>query len=166
MRTLLLGALAALGACGAAFAQDADAPPPREPIAPYTISDANAGASPITDPAVFQAFHGKDGVDRIVDSLMVSAHTDPRISDIFHATDFDRLSRLLKEQVCYILGGPCHYTGRDMKTAHADQGLQVRDFNALVEDLQAAMRQEGVPFWAQDKLLAKLAPMKRTTVTR
>jgi hemoglobin len=53
-----------------------------------------------------------------------------------------------------------------MRAAHADQGLQVRDFDALVEDLQAAMAKEGVPFWAQNRLLAKLAPMKRVIVTR
>jgi hemoglobin len=137
-----------------------------QPVPPYTMSDANAGTTPIEGHAVFDAFHGRDGVGRIVDSLIVSYHTDPRLSDIFHAADFERLSRLLKEQFCYILGGPCHYTGRDMRTAHADQGLQVRDFDALVEDLQAAMDKEHVPFWAQNRLLAKLAPMKRMVVTR
>ena len=112
------------------------------------------------------AFHGKDGVDRIVASLIVSYHTDPRLTDIFHAADFPRLERLLSEQFCYVLGGPCHYTGRDMRSAHHDQGLQTRDFDALVEDLQAAMDKEHVPFWAQNRLLAKLAPMKRLVVTR
>jgi hemoglobin len=147
----------ALGA--SASAQD-------EQIAPYTVSDANAGTSPITDPSVFAAFHGKAGVDRIVARLKVSYRTDPRLADIFRAADLDRLTRLLSEQICYILGGPCHYTGRDMKSVHADQGLQTRDFDALVEDLQAAMDKEQVPFWAQNRLLAKLAPMKRVVVTR
>jgi hypothetical protein len=48
-----------------------------EQIAPYAVSDANAGTSPITDPSVFAAFHGQAGVDRIVASLIVSYHTDP-----------------------------------------------------------------------------------------
>jgi hemoglobin len=137
-----------------------------QPVDPYVVSDANAGAGPITDPAVFRAFHGKEGVDRIVASLIVFHHTDPRLTDIFHAADFKRLQRLLGEQFCYILGGPCHYRGRDMATAHKDMGLQVRDFDALVEDLRTAMDKEHVPNWAQNKLLAKLAPMKRAVVTR
>ncbi len=53
-----------------------------------------------------------------------------------------------------------------MKTSHKDMGLQDADFNALVENLQKAMDQEGVPFRAQNRLLAKLAPMQRSVVTR
>jgi hemoglobin len=34
-------------------------------------------------------------------------------------------------------------------------------FNALVEDLQKAMDKNDVPFHAQNRLLAKLAPMYR-----
>ena len=160
--TLRLAAAAALTLLSIAGA----APAEEQPVASYAVSDANAGARPITDPAVLNAFHGQAGVERIVDSLIVSYHSDPRLSDIFHAADFERLHRLLVEQFCYILGGPCHYTGRDMRSAHADQGLQTRDFDALVEDLQAAMDKEGGPFWAQNRLLAKLAPMKRAVVTR
>jgi len=53
-----------------------------------------------------------------------------------------------------------------MKTAHKDMGLQQADFNAVVEDLQWAMDREHVPTWAQNRLLAKLAPMERMVVTR
>ena len=44
--------------------------------------------------------------------------------------------------------------------------MQTADMGALVENLQAAMRKEGVPFGAQNRFLAKLAPMKRDTVER
>jgi hemoglobin len=155
-----------------AFADDAATPPaasapadaaPSEAAAP---SDANAGTTPIPGDGVYKAFHGKDGIDRVTHTLVGLYKTDPRIKDIFAATDTDRLSKLLAEQVCYIVGGPCHYSGRDMKTAHADMGVQTADFDALVEDLQKAMDAEHVPFWAQNKLLAKLAPMERMVVTR
>jgi hemoglobin len=35
-----------------------------------------------------------------------------------------------------------------------------------VENLQIAMQREKVPFFAQNRFLAKLAPMKRKTVVR
>ena len=38
--------------------------------------------------------------------------------------------------------------------------------NALVENLQQAMHEQGVPFGAQNRFLAKLAPMTRSVVTR
>jgi hemoglobin len=99
-------------------------------------------------------------IDDFVDRLIV----DRRIAEIFKAQDIVRLRRTLKEQFCYILNGGCAYTGRTMAAAHKDMGIQTADFNALVEDLQAAMRKEKIAFRAQNRMLAKLAPMHRTTV--
>ena len=137
-----------------------------EPVAPYAVSDANAGTAPVQGDSLYKALHEKAGIDRIVDGLLARNRSDPRISDIFKAADFERLKRVLAEDICYISGGPCHYTGRDMKTAHADMGVQTTDFDALVENLQLAMDKEGVGFHAQNRLLAKLAPMRAQVVTR
>ena len=53
-----------------------------------------------------------------------------------------------------------------MKTVHHDMGLRNADFNALAEDLQQAMDKNGVPSRAQNKLLAKLAPMEHDIVSK
>lgn len=135
--------------------------PGEEPVEPYAQSNANAGARPFADEGTWQAFHGAAGVDRLVEDFVARNRADPRISDIFKNQDFVRLRRTLKEQFCYILGGGCTYTGRDMKAAHKDMGLQPADMGALVENLQKAMNKEGVPFSAQNRFLAKLAPIKR-----
>ena len=140
--------------------------PNEEAVEPYAQSNANAGATPFADKAMWEAFHGQAGVDRIVDELVDRSVADPRISEIFKAHDLVRLRRTLKEQFCYILNGGCAYTGRDMKTTHKDLGVQNADFNALVEHLQVAMDREKIPFRIQNRFLAKLAPMQRTTVER
>ena len=142
------------------------APMEEEPVAPYTQSDANAGAASFADDRLWRAFHGSEGVARIVDDMVARNQTDPRISDIFKNQDVVRLRRTLKEQFCYILGGGCSYTGRDMRAAHKNMGIQRADMTALVENLQAAMRAEHVGFAAQNRLLAKLAPMYRQVVER
>ncbi len=144
----------------------AQVPAGEQPVDPYTQSNANAGATPVEGEATLKAFHGRAGIDRIVDDLVDRAVADRRISDIFQNQDLVRLRRTLKEQLCFLLGGGCAYSGRDMTSAHADMGIRRSDFNALVEDLQLAMDKEGVPFRAQNRLLAKLAPMERHTVTR
>lgn len=141
-------------------------PPGEEPVASYSQSDANAGARPFANDRLWQAFHGSAGVSRIVDDLVARNQKDSRISDIFRNQDMVRLRRTLKEQFCYLLGGGCTYTGRDMKTAHKDMGIQRADMAALVENLQAAMRAEHVAFAAQNRLLSKLAPMHRAVVER
>lgn len=142
-------------------------PPPGElPVDPYEMSNANAGAEPYEGEVLFAAFKGEAGISRIVDDLVERSVADPRIGEILAASDLVRLRRTLKEQFCYILNGPCDYTGRDMASSHKDHGITNREFNALVENLQHAMNKEGVPFRAQNKLLAKLAPMQRDVVTR
>lgn len=140
--------------------------PDEEAVDPYVQSDANAGARPFSGDAMWKAFHGQAGVDRIVDETVDRSLADPRIKDIFEAHDMVRLRRTLKEQFCYILGGGCAYTGRDMKSTHKDLGVQNADFNALVEHLQIAMDREKIGFRDQNRFLAKLAPMQRDAVER
>lgn len=160
----LVAALAAVAL--PAMAQDPAHMPGEEAVDPYVVADANAGAAPFGDAVLFETFRGTEGVGRIVDRMFVLAVADARIAGIFAATDMVRLRRTLKEQFCHLLGGGCAYTGRSMKDAHADIGLQPADMGALVEHLQTAMAEEGVPFRAQNRFLAKLAPMRRDVVTR
>lgn len=135
--------------------------PGEEPVDPYTQSPANAGATPFTGDGMWTVFHGEAGVARIVDDLVARSQADPRITEVFKGQDMVRLRRTLKEQFCFILGGGCTYTGRNMKDAHKNLGIQTADMGALVENLQLAMDKERVPFLAQNRFLAKLAPMKR-----
>jgi len=136
------------------------------PVDPYEIKDENAGATPVNNDKLFDAFNGEAGIERIVDHFIAGLKTDPRVEKIFIASDFVRLRRTLIEQFCYLAGGPCKYTGRDMASVHADHGITTREFGAAVEILQDAMDKEGVPFHVQNKFLAKLAPMHREIVTR
>jgi hemoglobin len=141
-------------------------PAGEEPVAPYAHADANAGAAPFEGTAMWQAFGGEAGVHAIVDDLVAHNVADPRIADIFKSRDLVRLRRTLYEQFCYLLNGGCTYSGQTMAAAHKDMGIQQADMAALVENLQAAMRRAHVPFSAQNRLLAKLAPMHRSIVAR
>lgn len=136
------------------------------PVDPYTQSNANAGATPYDSAALVADFGGRDGIRRIAARTVELSEADPRIAAIFAAHDMVRLKRTLDEQFCYLLGAGCDYTGRDMRTVHADMGVTKADLNALVENLQAAMREADVPFAAQNRLLAKLVPMSKDVVER
>lgn len=136
------------------------------PVDPYDQSNANADARAFQGDRMAAAFNGQDGIRRIAVRTVELSETDPRIAEIFAAHDMVRLKRTLFEQFCFILNAGCDYTGRDMRTAHADMGVQMADMNALVENLQQAMREEGVPFAAQNRFLAKLAPMSGKVITR
>lgn len=136
------------------------------PVDPYPQSNTNAGAAPYNSARLVMDFGGREGIRKIAERTVELSEADPRIAPIFVSHDMVRLKRTLSEQFCYLLGAGCDYTGRDMRTVHAAMGLTKADLNALVENLQAAMREVGVPFAAQNRLLAKLAPMSAEVVTR
>jgi len=136
------------------------------PVAPYVQSDSNAGATPFTGDAMARAFGGQAGIRRMTNDFVAISIADPRIKPIFAATDLIRFRRTLYEQFCYLLGAGCHYSGRDMVEAHKQLGIMTREMNALVEDLQRAMRQNHVAFAAQNRFLSKLAPMSKDVIRR
>ncbi len=135
-------------------------------VDPYAQRNANAGAKPFASLGMADQFGGQSGIRELTDRLVELSLIDPRVSDIFKGHDLVRFRRVLFEQFCYILAAGCNYSGRDMRLAHADMGLQRKDLNALVENLQLAMKERRIPFAAQNKLLAKLAPMDKAVLQK
>jgi len=150
----------------AAPAAAPNAMPGEEVVDPYVVDNRNAGATPFTGNGMSAAFHGQEGIRRIVDRMVDINFADPVIGEIFANQDKVRLKRTLFEQFCYILNAGCSYTGRDMATAHKDMGVQKADMNRLVEVLQSAMSAEGVEFQAQNRFLSKLAPMRHDVLQK
>ena len=136
------------------------------PVDPYEQSDINAGAAPFGGTDMAEEFGGRAGVRRIADRFSDLSFADPRVAAIFEGHDEVRFRRTIFEQFCYILNAGCNYTGRDMRSAHEGLGTRKPEMNAIVENLQIAMREEGVGFAAQNRFLAKLAPMSGTIVER
>ncbi|WP_244850632.1 group 1 truncated hemoglobin [Caballeronia sp. SL2Y3] len=118
------------------------------------------------DDTLYRQFGEQAGLTRIVDDLYDNVLADPRTAPYFENAPIKRIKTKLVEQFCVLLGGPCEYTGRPMRRTHEGQNIDRAAFDALVEDLQAAMDKNGVPFRAQNKLLAKLAPMYRDVQDR
>ncbi len=114
---------------------------------------------------VYKQFGEEAGLVALMDDFMVELLADKRTRPFFENADQAMIKKHLVEQFCVILGGPCNYTGRDMKSSHANLGVDRGAFNALVEDLQIAMNKRKIPFRAQNKLLATLAPMHREIET-
>ena len=126
---------------------------------PADTSSARAGDTPAKK-SLFDRLGGKPAIEAVVEKFVGRTTTDPRIKHRFHNTDPGELKRLLAEFVCQATGGPCRYTGRDMKTAHAGMDLVEDEFNAVVEDLVAALDELHVPEAEKGEILAALGPLK------
>jgi len=113
----------------------------------------------------------KKGITAVVDDFVGRCAGDSRINGFFKATAADpkRLAKFkmnLVDQICQASGGPCKYTGKSMKEAHAGMGVSTADFNALVEDLVAALDKFKVAEADKNTLLGVLGPMKGDIVEK
>ena len=113
-----------------------------------------------SDDTLYQALGGDAGIKLLADEFVFRLVSDTRIAHHFKNTDLDRFEQKLAEQFCVLSGGPCTYTGDSMEEVHKGLAISKADFNALVEDLQIAMENLQLPVPAQNRLLARLAPMR------
>lgn len=127
---------------------------------------ASTSLTPVADDSLYQALGGRAGIERIVEGMLINISDNPQIVGHFVDTDIDRLNEKLVEQFCVESGGPCEYTGDSMRDSHAGLNLTEADFNALVEDLLDAMQDLDVPVTAQNRLVARLAPMRSDIIYR
>lgn len=125
---------------------------------------ASAAALAQTAPAgdgLYRAWGGQAGIRAVMDDFVPRLAADPRTAGFFKGVDLEQLTARLTDQLCEQAGGPCRYTGKSMQQVHEGLGIHRRDFNALVEILQQSMEARGIPFGAQNAMLARLAPMHR-----
>jgi hemoglobin len=119
-----------------------------------------------TNDSLYRALGEQAGITRIVEGMLLNIARDQRIVRHFENIDIVRLRDKLVEQLCVEAGGPCTYTGDSMEDSHKGQNLTRSEFNALVENLQDAMDAEGIATPEQNRLLARLAPMRGQVIER
>ena len=110
--------------------------------------------------SLYERLGGKEAITAVVDDFVANVAADNRINGFFAKTNIPRLKANLVDQICQATGGPCTYTGRDMKTAHKGMGITDADFNALVQDLQKSLNKFKVPDKEQGELLSILGSLK------
>lgn len=129
------------------------------PLMLLLLLSACAQQPPKND-SLYRDLGERAGITRIVEGMLLKIARDERIVERFRNIDIQRLRDKLIEQFCVEAGGPCVYTGDTMAESHKGQNVSRSDFNALVEDLIAAMDEQGISVPVQNRLIARLAPMR------
>ncbi|MGH2603442.1 MAG: group I truncated hemoglobin, partial [Dehalococcoidia bacterium] len=80
-------------------------------------------------------------VDDFIDRLLVNdvLNANPRIKEARDRVPKAGLKYRVTELVCQVTGGPCHYTGRPMKQAHAHLNISGREWEAMVADFRVTL---------------------------
>jgi hemoglobin len=99
-------------------------------------------------------------IQAVVDDFVANVAADTSINKRFAQTDIPRLKKNLVDQICQATGGPCTYTGLDMKTAHKDMKITDAEFDALVGDLVKSLDKFNVAEKEKTELLTALGSMR------
>lgn len=134
---------------------------------PAAETDSSAAAA--APKSLHDRLGGTAAIAAVVDAFVANVAADARINARFARVAGDtaamrQFKQHLVDQICAGTGGPCTYTGRDMKAAHQGMGISSADFDALVEDLVKALDGAGVPQQEKSELLAILGSMRADIV--
>lgn len=125
------------------------------------------GQSPA--PTLYKRLGGYDAIAAVSDDFLQRLSVNPQFSKFFagHSTDsIKKLRQHVVEFLCFGTGGPCVYTGRDMKTTHAGLGITEKDWDVSVKDLIATLDKFNVPAKEREEVLAAVGGLKKDIVEK
>lgn len=128
-----------------------DAPPANTGSELYKRLGSNAGIKKVVDD-----FIGIVVADNVINGFFANtAKSQERVDD---------LKMHLVNQIGEAVGGPEKYTGLSMKAAHVGLGIKDVHFNALVNDLVAALKKNNVSDADVNTIGSVLLPMRADIV--
>ncbi|MDO6425895.1 group 1 truncated hemoglobin [Thalassotalea sp. 1_MG-2023] len=115
---------------------------------------------------LYQALGEQQGISKLVDQLIVEIVADEQIFPYFAKASVSYFRKGFINHMCAISEGPCEYTGDSMVDIHTGMNISEGDFNRVVELLIRAMESTGISYPVQNRLLARLAPMREQIIKR
>lgn len=91
--------------------------------------------------SLYQRLGGYDAIAGFVDMAFPRVAMHPQLNHLFrgHAQSSQmRQRQLIVDALCQATGGPCLYTGRDMKAVHVGLGITEAQWQAFMEIISAA----------------------------
>jgi hemoglobin len=154
--TLLITLLAVVG-CG----EDKKAPTP----AAGAPAPAASQKAPAASRSLFERLGGQEGIEAVVDALLVNIGADNRIKQYFNNLDQVRFKTNNVAFLCEKTGGPCTYTGGEIKRVHKSLQVSSEDFNAMMETIGKTLDQKSVAEADKKELMDLLASYKGEIVS-
>ncbi len=114
----------------------------------------------MADKSLYDRLGGQAAIVAVVDEFTNRVAPDSRINIHFADTDIAEFKALLVEQICEATGGPCTYSGRDMKTTHKGMNISNEEFGWTGQHLVAALDKFDVPAKEKNELLGAIGSMQ------
>lgn len=115
--------------------------------------------------SLFARLGGSPGIERIVDEVAGRHLENPVIAARFRPfLDEPEKLQSLKEHLARFLemgsGGPQHYTGRDMRSAHTGMNISPAEYMAAIDDILQALAHVGIDEQTRKDVLAIVWSLK------
>jgi len=113
--------------------------------------------------SLYKRLGGYDAIAAVTDDMLGRLVADPQLSKFFvglNDVSKTRVRQHFIDFLCKATGGPCAYTGQDMKTAHAGLNITEADWAAAVKDLQATLDKFKVPDRERGEVLSAVSSLK------
>ncbi|MBK7952138.1 MAG: group 1 truncated hemoglobin [Deltaproteobacteria bacterium] len=137
----------------------------RRVVCALLVAFAAACASPQLDRRpLYEQLGGEAGLAALVDRFLHELARDADAAPQFRGVDVKRFRIQLTLHLCQTFDGPCRYEGAPLAEVHRGMQISQREFNAVVEDLVRAMESLRIPTPVQNRVLARLAPMREQVV--
>jgi hemoglobin len=134
-----------------------------------TAATVEVASAEDAKPSLYKRLGGYDAIAAVSDDFIARLAGEPQFARFFggHSTDSLKLLRQrVVDMVCQATGGPCIYTGRDMKTAHAGLAISQKDWDTAIGHLGATLDKFKVPKAEKDELIGILGPLKADIVEK
>jgi len=133
------------------------------------ISAGCAMTSQAQERSLYQRLGGYDALAAVTDDFIGRLTTDPQFTKFFSGFSTDskrRIRQHLLDQLCQATGGPCIYTGRNMKVTHAGLGLTDGDWAVGAKHLTSTLEKFQVPEKEKQEVLAFVTGLKPDIVEK
>ena len=126
-------------------------------------------AAEMQEKTLYQRLGGYDAVAAVTDDMIGRLAADPKLGIFLKGLADDSKKKLRQHFVnflCNATGGPCVYTGRDMRTSHAGLGITEADWNTSVVHLTATLDKFKVPAKEKQEVLTAVSSLKKDIVEK
>lgn len=112
---------------------------------------------------------GYDAIAAVTDDFVGRLVADKKLNRFFVGHSADSLKKIrmhVISQLCEAAGGPCNYTGRDMKASHQGLGITGEEWDIAAKHLVDTLNKFKVGKAEQDELLAVVSSLKKDIVDK
>jgi len=156
---LMLVVFAALFSANAAFGQMADTAKPET---------KTENAKP-AEKSLYERLGGYDALAAVTDDFIGRLASNEKLGKFFVGLSTDSKKKVRQHVVdflCMATGGPCAYTGRDMKTSHAGLGITKEEWDLGGKLLIDTLNKFKVPAKEQGEVMAAVAGLEKDIVEK